>query len=144
MSYCTPSSLRRNRCRSCSIRASRKTWLVTQHFPLFTVNQVTQGWYSIFRSLYFICLTRLSRYPGMFWGYTTRIAKGLTEIWTECPYDGGYDLSIGTSENGDNIHSSSLKIPKFKYMPTHISSTCWKEDQLQNHRQFCCRLMLKF
>lgn len=38
---------------------------------------------------------------GAYWGYTTRIASSIKAIFDECPYPGGYDLKIGTSERGD-------------------------------------------
>ncbi|OJD37364.1 deoxyribose-phosphate aldolase [Diplodia corticola] len=37
---------------------------------------------------------------GYYWGYQTRQASSLSAVFTECPFDGGYDLSIGTSERG--------------------------------------------
>lgn len=37
---------------------------------------------------------------GYYWGYATRQASSLSAVFTECPYDGGYDISIGTSERG--------------------------------------------
>ena len=37
---------------------------------------------------------------GYYWGYNVRVAKGLSDVFTECPYDGGYDVSVGTSERG--------------------------------------------
>ena len=37
---------------------------------------------------------------GYYWGYSVRQSKSLTDVWTECPFDGGYDFSIGTSERG--------------------------------------------
>ncbi len=38
---------------------------------------------------------------GIYWGYTTRLASSINAIFEECPYDGGYDLKVGTSERGD-------------------------------------------
>lgn len=38
---------------------------------------------------------------GLYWGYQTRVAKSLGEVFSTCPYfenDGGYDLFIGHSE----------------------------------------------
>lgn len=38
---------------------------------------------------------------GIYWGYQTRVAKSLGEVFSSCPYfdqDGGYDLFIGHSE----------------------------------------------
>ncbi|GAB7340120.1 hypothetical protein MBLNU457_6604t1 [Dothideomycetes sp. NU457] len=40
---------------------------------------------------------------GYYWGYACRMASSLSAVFTECPYDGGYDLSLGTSERGVSI-----------------------------------------
>ena len=40
---------------------------------------------------------------GLYWGYQTRLAKTFSEIFTDCPYKGGYDLLIGHSTNGRPI-----------------------------------------
>lgn len=40
---------------------------------------------------------------GVYWGYAVRLARNITEIFTKCPYIGGYDLSIGTSDKGSSI-----------------------------------------
>lgn len=37
---------------------------------------------------------------GYYWGYYVRRCRSLSSVFTECPYDGGYDLSFGTSERG--------------------------------------------
>ena len=37
---------------------------------------------------------------GWYWGYDVRQAKSLSSVLTECPWGGGYDVSIGTSERG--------------------------------------------
>lgn len=46
---------------------------------------------------------------GYYWGYTVRQASSLSSVFTECPYDGGYDASIGTSERG--LPTASLTDP---------------------------------
>ena len=46
---------------------------------------------------------------GIYWGYTTRLASSINAIFEECPYEGGYDLKVGTSERGD----ISIDDPKF-------------------------------
>lgn len=38
---------------------------------------------------------------GIYWGYTTRLAASIGAIFDECPYEGGYDVKVGTSERGD-------------------------------------------
>ena len=35
---------------------------------------------------------------GVYWGYTVRVAKNLSSVFTGSTYKGGYDLTIGTSE----------------------------------------------
>lgn len=40
---------------------------------------------------------------GYYWGYTTRRCNSLATVFEECSYEGGYDLSIGTSERGVSI-----------------------------------------
>jgi predicted SPOUT superfamily RNA methylase MTH1 len=42
---------------------------------------------------------------GYYWGYSTRMASSLSAVFTECPYDGGYDVSFGTSERGITLAS---------------------------------------
>jgi hypothetical protein len=37
---------------------------------------------------------------GLYWGYTTRMAKGISGLVRDCPFEGGYDLKVGTSEHG--------------------------------------------
>jgi len=49
---------------------------------------------------------------GLYWGYATRLAANLTTVFTECPYSGGYDLIIGTSEHGDSV--DDFVVQKFK------------------------------
>uniref|UniRef100_A0A1A9VIE0 RNA methyltransferase n=1 Tax=Glossina austeni TaxID=7395 RepID=A0A1A9VIE0_GLOAU len=44
------------------------------------------------------------RESGVYWGYTIRIAHSITEIFTKSPYPKGYDLTVGTSDRGKNIH----------------------------------------
>lgn len=37
---------------------------------------------------------------GYYWGYSTRVAASLADVFTECLFDEGYDYSIGMSERG--------------------------------------------
>ena len=46
---------------------------------------------------------------GLYWGYTTRIAENISQVFTGCPHQAGYDLMLGTSEKGDNVDNLSLK-----------------------------------
>ena len=40
---------------------------------------------------------------GIYWGYQVRLASNLEKVWSECPFEGGYDFSLGTSQHGHNI-----------------------------------------
>ena len=56
---------------------------------------------------------------GYYWGYSTRSAASLSMVLTECPFDGGYDLTIGTSERGvsfSELTSNEQAIPQFRHM----------------------------
>ena len=37
---------------------------------------------------------------GYYWGYNVRSAPSVSAVLTECPFDGGYDATFGTSERG--------------------------------------------
>ncbi|OLL24215.1 putative methyltransferase C9orf114 [Neolecta irregularis DAH-3] len=51
---------------------------------------------------------------GLYWGYKVRIADSISAVFTESPYTNGYDITLGTSERGDEI--SSISIPEFSHM----------------------------
>lgn len=53
---------------------------------------------------------------GIHWGYTVRLAKGLHGLIHDCPYMGGYDLKIGTSERGQTVAPGNLQIPRFSHV----------------------------
>ncbi|XP_003744780.1 putative methyltransferase C9orf114 [Galendromus occidentalis] len=40
---------------------------------------------------------------GLYWGYRTRVAKSISEVIALCPFEKGYDMTIGTSERGESI-----------------------------------------
>ncbi|KAM6984649.1 putative methyltransferase C9orf114 homolog [Aplochiton taeniatus] len=45
---------------------------------------------------------------GLYWGYSVRLASCLSNVFTESPYEEGYDLTIGTSDKGSNIDQTTL------------------------------------
>ncbi len=61
---------------------------------------------------------------GYYWGYTIRRAPSLSAVFTESTYDGGYDLTFGTSERGKPLselfsttsENAGGRIPVFKHM----------------------------
>ncbi|KAA8645683.1 RNA methyltransferase [Aspergillus tanneri] len=42
---------------------------------------------------------------GYYWGYYVRRCRSLSSVFTESPFDGGYDLSFGTSERGAPLNT---------------------------------------
>ena len=53
---------------------------------------------------------------GTYWGYTTRMASSINAVFDECPFEGGYDLKIGTSERGDrSVEEKNFSVPKFSH-----------------------------
>ena len=59
---------------------------------------------------------------GYYWGYSVRSASSLSAVLTECTFDGGYDLTIGTSERGvpvsnlNDASSSKGSVPEFSHL----------------------------
>jgi len=57
---------------------------------------------------------------GYYWGYTVRRCSSISSVFTECPFDGGYDLSFGTSERGSPVSSilaeQGPSIPKYSHL----------------------------
>ncbi|CAH2244154.1 putative methyltransferase C9orf114 [Pararge aegeria] len=52
---------------------------------------------------------------GVYWGYTVRIVNSLSQIFTQCPYKDGYDLTIGTSDRGTPIDDLPDKGVKYNH-----------------------------
>ncbi|KAK4697251.1 methyltransferase, partial [Phenoliferia sp. Uapishka_3] len=55
---------------------------------------------------------------GLYWGYQVRVADSLSCVFSECPFesDGGYDISIGTSERGTPIENILDELPPFRHL----------------------------
>ena len=55
---------------------------------------------------------------GWYWGYNVRMAESLSSVLTECPFEGGYDLTFGTSERGKPISelADGANMPTFRHM----------------------------
>lgn len=56
---------------------------------------------------------------GYYWGYGVRSASSLSAVFEESPHEGGYDVSIGTSEHGQSAaeaFSDYQKTLKFKHL----------------------------
>lgn len=58
---------------------------------------------------------------GYYWGYSVRAASSLSAVITGSTYDGGYDLTFGTSERGSPVSklmkpTSDTPVPEFSHM----------------------------
>ncbi|TVY33410.1 putative methyltransferase [Lachnellula subtilissima] len=58
---------------------------------------------------------------GYYWGYNVRKAGCLSDVFTECTYDGGYDITLGTSERGIDVEKlysgdEEQKVGNFKHL----------------------------
>lgn len=58
---------------------------------------------------------------GYYWGYNVRAASSISAVLTECPFDGGYDVTVGTSERGSPLStltdpSTTSPFPQFSHM----------------------------
>jgi predicted SPOUT superfamily RNA methylase MTH1 len=67
-----------------------------------------------------------------YWGYTTRIAKNLDDLFGQSPFQGGYDLTIGTSERGEEASCCSLSFPEYQHALIVIGGPQGLEYCLQN------------
>lgn len=48
---------------------------------------------------------------GLYWGYRVRVAPSFGAVFTQSPFKGGYDVTIGTSERGTSV--DELVLPNF-------------------------------
>ena len=66
---------------------------------------------------------------GLYWGYTVRGARDLSEVFTGSAFKEGYDLTIGTSEKGQNVDSAVL--PNFNHLLVVFGGVAGLEAALQ-------------
>ncbi|KAG2236739.1 hypothetical protein INT48_000737 [Thamnidium elegans] len=56
---------------------------------------------------------------GLYWGYNIRLASSFSRVMTECPYEDGYDYSIGVSDrDGEDMYNCDIenKIKPFEHL----------------------------
>ncbi|GAB2266570.1 hypothetical protein Dimus_001566 [Dionaea muscipula] len=71
---------------------------------------------------------------GMYWGYKVRYASKLSSVLDKCPYEGGYDYVIGTSEHGSSVKSSELLFPKFRHLLIVFGGLAGLEECIEEDR----------
>lgn len=57
---------------------------------------------------------------GLYWGYSVRLAASFGAVFTQSPYDEGYDITMGTSERGTSI--DDLELPNFRYSVKNVTT----------------------
>ena len=73
------------------------------------------------KSVLFVCLSYFLDYSGTivskdeasevtekYWGYNVRVADNISQWFTECPYEGGYDWLLGTSDRGEFVEDADF------------------------------------
>ncbi|KIZ00333.1 Uncharacterized protein MNEG_7627 [Monoraphidium neglectum] len=84
---------------------------------------------------------------GLYWGYATRLAKGISGLVQGAPFEGGYDLKLGTSEHGQARSSArgargrvvlpgNLELPRFKHLLIAFGGPEGLEDCLAHDKRF--------
>eukprot|EP00850_Spirogloea_muscicola_P018843 SM000177S03176 [mRNA] locus=s177:19517:24438:- [translate_table: standard] len=68
---------------------------------------------------------------GLYWGYTVRLTRGLSEVLTGCPFGGEYDYTIGTSEHGEQVKQVDLVLPAFKHLLVVFGSLAGLEESAE-------------
>ncbi|XP_055625312.1 putative methyltransferase C9orf114 [Toxorhynchites rutilus septentrionalis] len=69
---------------------------------------------------------------GIYWGYNVRIANSLSQVFTKSPYKGGYDLTIGTSDTGTNVHEVETRGLKYRHALVVFGGVLGLEPALEN------------
>jgi hypothetical protein len=77
---------------------------------------------------------------GYYWGYNVRRAACLSDVFTECEFEGGYDVSIGTSERGVDVEtlyggSEETKVGKFKHLLIVFGGVAGLEVAVENDNE---------
>ena len=61
-------------------------------------------------------------FGGYYWGYQVRRCPSLSTVFTDCPFENGYDISWGLSERGEDVMTkirsldTEAKLPKYEHM----------------------------
>ena len=77
---------------------------------------------------------------GYYWGYRVRRAGCLSEVFTECTYEGGYDMTLGTSERGVDIETlysgdAEQTVGKFKHLLIVVGGVAGLEVAVKNDKE---------
>ncbi|OVA06678.1 putative RNA methyltransferase [Macleaya cordata] len=68
---------------------------------------------------------------GSYWGYKVRYAPNISSVFKDCPYEGGYDHKVGTSEHGLVVNSSEHTIPTFRHLLIAFGGLAGLEESIE-------------
>jgi predicted SPOUT superfamily RNA methylase MTH1 len=74
---------------------------------------------------------------GYYWGFNVRKASSLSDVFTECAFEGGYDMTIGTSERGVDLEAlyeedPEQKVERFKHLLVVFGGVAGLEVAVKN------------
>jgi predicted SPOUT superfamily RNA methylase MTH1 len=74
---------------------------------------------------------------GYYWGYSLRRAGSLSEVFTESTYEGGYDMTVGTSERGVDVEAlyaedEEQRVGSFKHLLVVFGGVAGLEVAVKN------------
>lgn len=69
---------------------------------------------------------------GIYWGYNVRIANSISQVFSQSPYKGGYDLTIGTSDKGEDVHAVESKSLKYNHLLLVFGGLYGLESAVEN------------
>ncbi|CAM9700382.1 unnamed protein product [Chrysoparadoxa australica] len=74
---------------------------------------------------------------GLYWGYTTRLATSISEVFTGSPFHGGYDVTLGTSERGStSVDDDDFAIKPFQHLLLVFGGVKGIEASIDNDEAF--------
>lgn len=77
---------------------------------------------------------------GYYWGFNVRKASSLSDVFTECAFEGGYDVTIGTSERGVDVEAlygedEEQKVGEFKHLLVVFGGVAGLEVAVKNDKE---------
>jgi predicted SPOUT superfamily RNA methylase MTH1 len=69
---------------------------------------------------------------GIYWGYNVRIANSISQVFSQSPYEEGYDVTIGTSDKGSDINATESKSLKYHHLLVVFGGVFGLESAVEN------------
>ena len=69
---------------------------------------------------------------GIYWGYNVRVANSISQVFSQSPYPDGYDVTVGTSDKGANVHEVEKKSLKYNHMLIVFGGLFGLENSIEN------------